>query len=424
MLQPGHQVGIADASMPHHIYGSVHVSDKGTAFLGDNVTTYNMMGYSYLRVVVRHRLDNSFTVRSRNSWGLPWLLKATKDIVRRTKKDGHEVSSFWRFSVLGKYMLSFGMTVESSGDLHLFRPRLQHIIPEDSKVVASIICGDLGSVRKLFLTGQAGVNDVTSNNRTLLYHAIKNEQIVMLEELLRLGADCNQVFGADGTSHLAWALYKRNPRMVRALLKHGADTQFMSRCRGWSVMFYLWIDENVTQPSCTDFLNILRTQDSDLLKLAEYTLIDEDGWSLLSRAASSGTRCEIEYLTRCGADIYWKDVYDWNAIFEAVHGRKLEIVKYFAECDPSLLYVRDVRGWTLLHIAASCSHETIIRYLLKQGLDPEARSWACEAGVSENLRGRECTPADVAFAKDIEHGERFYEILEQVISPDYADTEI
>ena len=404
-------------------FRTVQVSGRGTAFLGDHSTTYNNIECSHLLVVVRHRLDSSLSARSITSWNLPWLLKTTTESIRRSKKDGHESSSYWRLSVVGKYMLSFGMMMETSGDLCLFRPRLQNIVPEDSEFVTSIRLGDVGTIRRLLHARKAGLNCVTPNNRSALFVAIDNEQVVALEELLRQGADCNQSFGIDGTSPLAWAMYKRNSRMVRTLLNYGADTQFMSR-RGWSLMFYLWIDQNNPQPSCIAFFKILQAQDDDLMRLAEYSLVDEDGWSLLSRAASSGNRWEIEYLTRCGANIYWKNLYDWNAIFEAVFGNKLDNVEYLVECDRSLLHSKDVRGWTLLHIAAECGYTNMVQYLLEQGLDPGAESLPYQANVSDTLRGRKCTSADVAFAEDIAYGKRFCEILEQVIPSDSADTEI
>lgn len=331
--------------------------------------------------MVQAGMQSTATIRSVHRFSIaPWLLEATHECIHRSNRQGRRSSSFWRISLFKRYMLYFGVTLQATGDLIVHRPQYRNIVADDSPLMVAASSGDVPTIRIVLSNRQAGVNDVTTDDRSALFFAINNGHSSAVEELLRAGADPNQAFETKQTSPLAWALFKRNQRMVRTMLRHGADPQFVSR-RGWSVLFYLWIDEKTLQPSCNDFFQILSAIDEDFLKLGDYSLVDEDGWSLLSRAACAGTSQEIEFMIRCGADVYWKNEYDWSAIFEAIYGNKLDIVEMLLQYDRKLLQSRDVRGWTLLHVAVGHEHEEIVKYLLLQGFNSETRSWPTNAHV-------------------------------------------
>lgn len=80
---------------------------------------------------------------------------------------------------------------------------------------------------------------------------------------------------------------------------------------------------------------------------------------------------------------------------------------------PNFVEMRDVRGWTLLHVAAAVGHTNVVRYLLQQGADPYAKSWPSYRLVHENIKGLVCTPADVARIESAEYEHQFLQVMEE-----------
>lgn len=311
-------------------------------------------------------------------------------------------------------MLYAGFTIEGSGDLRLYRPRMRKVISSDHDFITACKLGNVPIIRQHLVEDTAHVEDVTPDDLSPLFYAIDGGHEHAVEELLARGADSNQTFGKNGSSPLAWALYKRNEVMVRTLLRYGANIHHIAR-NGWSVLFYLWIDEKTIQPSCLMFLRMLQTADPDDLALVEQQLVGDDGYSLLNRAACSGTAEEVNFLVQKGADLSWKDEFDWGAPFDAVFGDKLENLQTLVQYYPNFLELRDVRGWTLLHVAAEFGYEDIVRYLLHQGADWQARSWKTNGHVTKDLIGVACTPAEAARSQSREREQRFLKIVEEIL---------
>lgn len=117
----------------------------------------------------------------------------------------------------------------------------------------------------------------------------------------------------------------------------------------------------------------------------------------MHRAAAFGTGEDIAALVKRGSSVSLLTCLNWMPIRCAVRFGNvdtfLELVKHL---PPSFPEEKDVRGWTLLHEAASVGSLSMLQILLEHGADPHAKSIATSYVVPRGLENRRLTPADVA----------------------------
>lgn len=299
------------------------------------------------------------------------------------------------------------LSVGACGD-RLFH--LQNLVPRDSAICTATARGDTTMMKKLFHElKRASPSDVTEGNCTLMLLAIESGNPEAVKLLLDEGSDVNALFGVNQTSPLAWALSRRQIDIVRLLLSRGADLQHVSAW-GWSPVFYLWRWGWVCYPqaSVTDFLDALMCQ-SDF-DWSHEGLFDIEGFALIHRAAICGWPEEIEALLTMGVDPFVTvGPLDWTAVHNVVFIGRLDILETLMKCCIGIeIDNPDVRGWTFLHIAASAGHDDIVRYLLRNGANWEAKSKPSWAHVPEVLFGQHCTPAEVARAQSVERDKQHF----------------
>ena len=176
-----------------------------------------------------------------------------------------------------------------------------------------------------------------------------------------------------------------------------------------------------------DFLNIL-AQDSYL----DLDIADAQNWTVLDRVAAVGTAKEVRRLIDLGANPYQEAMpLRWTAIHQAVfHGNFATFEELLPEYGETAKHMVDERGWTLLHIAASAGHDSIVRHLLGFGLSPDAKSKPYESHMPERLYGQRCTPQEVAAAQSPDREKAFLEALHEyrlgtgyVMIPSDSDSE-
>lgn len=157
-----------------------------------------------------------------------------------------------------------------------------------------------------------------------------------------------------------------------------------------------------------NFLNLL-AEDSYL----DLDIADAQNWTVLDRVAAVGTAKEVRRLIELGANPYQEAMpLRWTAIHQAVfHGNCATFEELLPEYDDTAKHMVDARGWTLLHIAASAGHDSIVRHLLGFGLSPDAKSTPYDSHMPEQLYGRRCTAGEVAAAQSPEREKAFLEVL-------------
>lgn len=137
---------------------------------------------------------------------------------------------------------------------------------------------------------------------------------------------------------------------------------------------------------------------------------DEDGFTPLHRAAAYGTGRDVRSLLRLGADPSLRSAFKgWTPVFFATFYDNADTFRALADplCGAgkslsgggarSLVTAVDVRGWTLLHVAASRSSFGVVPMLLQAGADPHCLSVPDRAGpLCEEMVDRRLTPLDLS----------------------------
>jgi hypothetical protein len=202
-------------------------------------------------------------------------------------------------------------------------------------------------------------------------------------------------------------------------LRHGADIHYISS-RGWTPAFNLFDrepspDKQETAPT-GDFLGFLVTNSFDA-----FDTYDGGGWTCLHRAAAFGVAQDIISLSKINAPMETKTRgLLWTPIFCAVLFDNEATFHELRKLQVDYLSITDVRGWTVLHLAAYAGSLNVIGGLVALGADPQARSHATTLFVPEALKNRALTAYELA----IYHGEATSQFYEKCVEMKYPETDV
>jgi ankyrin repeat protein len=199
----------------------------------------------------------------------------------------------------------------------------------------------------------------------------------------------------SGLLHIAF--YCKQPEIARMLISNGADPEHISS-HGTTPLFHLFQpDQKPTMTSTAELIEMLTPH-----SLSGINTQSCKGWTPLHRAAAYGTGQDVENMVKRGANLTLKTSYEkWLPIFVAVNFNNIDTFKQLASYSPkSCIEDVDVRGWTMLHIAAALGSSELVEHLIRLGADPYALSrsgseWSNDL-IPENMQGRQLTPAGVA----------------------------
>lgn len=299
-------------------------------------------------------------------------------------------------------------------------PRLKILVSEDSPFLMACRRGNVLGMRSTLASNRFSWYEVAKGNLTPMYYAIESGEPEAVRFLLEQGADINETFGRYQTSPLAWALGSTNLEIARICLEYDANLLHIS-AKGWSPVFYLWDNLGGGSASVKDFLIMLISKPE--FDLAHQGLVDIDGCSLLNRVSAMGRPDELEILVRYRADLHvTMGPLAWNplqtAAFYGTLGNLQTLLPYYDNFD---LETRDLRGWTLLHIAASAGHDDIVRFLLSNGADWQALSNPSWTHMPEELYGRSCTPLEVAGAQSQDRSHNYRQAVKEICGIEIAE---
>ena len=193
-----------------------------------------------------------------------------------------------------------------------------------------------------------------------------------------------------------WAIAYGQLAVARWLLANGADVHHIS-AKGWTPAFSLFGGEVNVQKQSEDFLTLLSGAAFD-----NFDAQDREGYTIMHRAALVGTGNHIRHLKsrNVSLDIHTKKL-SWTPIFCSVVYDNLSTFTELVQYDPNFLEARDIRQWTLLHVAVNSSSLDIMRLLVQLGADPHALSYPSECFVPEDLKGLALTPGDIASVRGL-----------------------
>jgi ankyrin repeat protein len=263
------------------------------------------------------------------------------------------------------------------------RISIVNYVPANSAIVTACRNGDLVAVRDLFRRGKAHPTDVSDHSTNLLWYATESGSTDLAEFLIREGALITN-------SNLLAAAYRRRPEIARLSLKNGVDVEFIAS-DGQTAVMLLFGSSRKPEPQ-TEFIEILASHSFE-----NFDGQDECGWTALHRAASWGSRADVQTLLQMKASV---DVptynLGWSPLFCAVCFGNLEALEELWPHyeDPS--QAEDLRHWNLLHVAAGAGKLDVVRFLLGKGVDLDAVSQATRKFVPPALSGIAATPSQVA----------------------------
>ena len=181
------------------------------------------------------------------------------------------------------------------------------------------------------------------------------------------------------------------------LISNGADAENIN-LYGTTPLFHLFQpNHQSSMTSATELIDMLTPH-----SLSEINTQSCEGWTPLHRAAAYGTGQEVESLVKRGANLTLRTSQEqWVPIFAAVNSNNIDTFEQLVRYSPpSCIQDSDVRGWTMLHIAAALGSSELVARLVSLGADPHVRSHSSSELsnelVPENMHGMQLTPADVA----------------------------
>lgn len=171
----------------------------------------------------------------------------------------------------------------------------------------------------------------------------------------------------------------------------GADIEYVDD-DGYSVLSYLWV---VDKPlaNARDFMRLCLTNE-----FSGVNSCDSRGWSALHRAAAIGTAEDVEAFIQLGGSLDLRaDWYGWTALFFAASHDNMATFQTLVRHSRSDVYESlDGDGWTLLHCCVYFGATSVMRELLRNGVDVNQLSHPAPLPEDPDLSYRELTPSDIA----------------------------
>ncbi|KAF1962692.1 ankyrin [Byssothecium circinans] len=350
--------------------------------------------------VARHNKDTTTVFRHGYSFALSeyWSSLLGSDIELNTSKNAfqkaytfHTKASFPLLSRRITFVLSVcvrrGLGSWSNfslvhGGLDVF-----NIIPCESDIVRACERGDTVAVRTLFLQREAAPNDMSVENRSLIYYAIDSGSTELVDFLIEAGAPVQ-------SKQLLLSAWKRQPDIARSLLRtKRADVEFLYD-GGYTAASFLYGNSRPKTPRTAEFLEILACQ-----SFSQFNAQDQKGWSVLHRAAAWGTADDIRMLLQMGALSHLRtNRLSWTPLLCAVGYKNADTLRalWDIDNDHNSREERDIRGWNLLHVAVGYDNFDAISFLLDNGVDARTLSSATSYHVPPLLRGKNASPGAVA----------------------------
>jgi ankyrin repeat protein len=191
-------------------------------------------------------------------------------------------------------------------------------------------------------------------------------------------------------------VYKRLD-IARLLLSKGAEVHHID-AKGWTPTFSLFgYKVSLGCPTtCIEYLETLSAA-----SFSEFDAQDGEGWSCMHRAAAFGCADDIVALVKLNAPLTLRTIKtSWAPIFCAVQFGNISTFNELRKHHPDLLILRDVRKWTLLHVAVNAERLEIIKLLISLGADPHSQTLSTEFLVPDDIKGLSVTPGDIARLRD------------------------
>ena len=201
-------------------------------------------------------------------------------------------------------------------------------------------------------------NDVNktlfSDNHTLLWHAVRDSALEVVDFLVKHGADIS-LCGEYKTLIEVASIYG-NLNVIKYFLDNGFDRETFFK------------DDSLIYAAEGNFVGIIKylvEQGKDIEKrLYDYS----DGCTALRMASQVNSIESVELLCKLGANVNADSIYGTPIYIAALEGN-FEVVKILLKYGANINYITE-DGSTAYEAAIYNRHNDIAEYLLKNGADP------------------------------------------------------
>jgi ankyrin repeat protein len=187
-----------------------------------------------------------------------------------------------------------------------------------------------------------------------------------------LGADVHQA-GRTGRRPLHIAVKIGHKDVARCLVKDlGADVNQTDNS-GFFPRYAAAVNDDVNMVKC-----LVKELGADVKQA------DDDGSTALHFAAQEGYIGVVRCLAKLRADINQVTNRGFTPIHHAALNGRLDVLRCLSRDFGADIYLNPYNGFTFLMNSSKNGHENVVRWLLKNGVDPQmSHSCCCTAGVPQ-----------------------------------------
>eukprot|EP00562_Extubocellulus_spinifer_P004543 CAMPEP_0178518028 /NCGR_PEP_ID=MMETSP0696-20121128/26021_1 /TAXON_ID=265572 /ORGANISM="Extubocellulus spinifer, Strain CCMP396" /LENGTH=908 /DNA_ID=CAMNT_0020148529 /DNA_START=66 /DNA_END=2792 /DNA_ORIENTATION=- len=250
---------------------------------------------------------------------------------------------------------------------------LQFASSQDIKTMASPAArfigaaadGDVKTLKAMIKKDKIDVNEKDWDELTAIIPAASGGHLDTVKFLIKEGADVNAK-DKDGITALMEASIMGHVKIVEALLGAGAEVDAKAN----SEVTALWLAAGEGR---TDVVKLLLNKGAD----ASNTRVD--GITALMTSSVSGHVAVVEQLLKAGADPKTTDGDGLTCLHNGAENGTVPVLKALlaglqddADAKSHYIDLTSTTGFSPLIIAAAHGHSDAVRYLIKEGADPNA----------------------------------------------------
>ncbi len=338
LLQHGADPDIPNRSGATPLLTVIRASSTSSEYLQALDETAEVLIKSSASMNFRDKYNRTYLMLSADSGKaniVKMLLDRSKNHIN--DKDGQGLTALM-YAAKGKHYQAAKFLVESGAEVYL----------KDSMGNTALIYGvNSKEITALLLDNGSKITETDRRGYTPLMRAVDYENIGVVRELIKRGAEINAVDHKEKQSSLMISIYKRNIEMVTELLDGGADVNqrdvsgqsaiFMAASRGLTEIISALLDHgSVVDP------------------------INSHGDTPLMAACQNGYPKTVEFLLEKGANINAVNNSGWSPLFYAVFNGHYDICKILIEKGAQKQNKTDNNGRSLIDLAKEKGFEEIL----------------------------------------------------------------
>ncbi|KAI1323574.1 ankyrin repeat-containing domain protein [Xylariaceae sp. FL0255] len=366
---------------------SRHTPDMSTAIIEAQVSEIDSKDRQATKVVTR---PNKLLPRSRRAsferWGFSvYLVALPKD-----KGKGTDYTTGVHISLMGR-MYSVRLRVSSPSFRMSPTWNVRNIVPIESEMAVACRTVNFNSAYRLLTTGMARGSDVTPSGWPMLDYAIESGSARLVRLLLEHGAEPDLAYGDYNMTALQSCFLRGKLDIARMLLSRGADIEHVDN-DGYSALSYLWVVEKPLEDS-VDFMRLCLSSE-----FSEVIASDSRGWTAFHCAAGVPTPEDIRTFIKLGGSPNLRaEWYGWTPLFFAASHDNVETFKAIVEhSGPDVYGSLDGDGWNLLHCCTYFGAPRVVRMVLENGVDVNAKTHPAPLPEDPELSYKELKASDLA----------------------------